>query len=137
MPPTSSSRYRFTSGIRDDAGRLFLTEREPFGFCEFGDTGRHTVVQGDTLWGLAGLYFAPLQRACGFWWVIADFQPDPIVDGSVLLYCFVVIFGRTGLVWKNSESVALSIGMLLENRFVLRLNLASLSLMELFDDSIR
>jgi hypothetical protein len=41
------------------------------------------VVQGDTLWGLAGRYFAPLNRACGYWWVIADFQPDPIIDPTL------------------------------------------------------
>jgi hypothetical protein len=41
------------------------------------------VVEGDTLWGLAGLYFAPLPRACGFWWAIADFQPDPVVDPTL------------------------------------------------------
>ncbi|MCZ2110357.1 MAG: hypothetical protein LC118_12450 [Dehalococcoidia bacterium] len=42
-------------------------------------------LQGDTLEGLAGRYFAPLPRACGFWWVLADFQPDPIVDPTLEL----------------------------------------------------
>lgn len=65
---------------------LFLTEREPYRFRELPDTRVHGVVQGDTLWGLAGRYFAPLPRACGFWWVIADFfQPDPILDPTVEL----------------------------------------------------
>ena len=45
----------------------------------------HVVAQGDTLEGLAGRYFAPLPRACGFWWVLADFQPDPIVDPTLEL----------------------------------------------------
>jgi hypothetical protein len=26
-----------------------------------------------------------LPRACGFWWAIADFQPDPVVDPTLLL----------------------------------------------------
>ena len=65
--------------------RLFLTEREPYRFRELRDTRRHTVVQGDTLWSLAGRYFAPLPRACGLWWVLADFQPDPIVDPTLEL----------------------------------------------------
>ena len=85
MPPKSGSRHSFTLGIRDEAGRLFLSEREPYGFRELQGTRRHTVVQGDTLWGLAGRYFAPLPRACGFWWVIADFQPDPVVDPTLTL----------------------------------------------------
>ena len=85
MPPASGSRHRFTLGTRDEAGRLFLSEREPYGYRELKGTRRHTVFQGDTLWGLAGAYFAPLPRACGFWWVIADFQPDPIVDPTLAL----------------------------------------------------
>lgn len=85
MPPKSGSRHSFTFGTRNEAGRLFLSEREPYGYRELADTRRHTVVQGDSLWGLAGRYFAPLPRACGFWWVIADFQPDPIVDPTLAL----------------------------------------------------
>src|SRR5512137_1106138 len=77
MPPRSGSRYTFCSGIRDAADVLHLTEREPYRFREHKDTRVHTAVQGDTLFDLAGRYFAPLPRACGFWWVIADFQPEP------------------------------------------------------------
>jgi len=25
------------------------------------------------------------RAACGFWWAIADFQPDPVVDPTLLL----------------------------------------------------
>ena len=85
MAPKAGSRHTFTLGTRDDAGRFFLTEREPYGFREHTDTRRHTVAQGDALWSLAGRYFAPLPRACGFWWVLADFQPDPIVDPTLEL----------------------------------------------------
>ena len=85
MPPKSGSRHSFTFGTRDEASRIFLSEREPYGYRELADTRRHTVVQGDSLWGLAGRYFAPLPRACGFWWVVADFQPDPVVDPTLTL----------------------------------------------------
>jgi len=85
MPPQVGSRHSFALGVRDDAGRLFLTEREPYGFHDQPDTRTHVVVQGDTLWGLAGAFFAPLPRACGFWWAIADFQPDPIIDPTLEL----------------------------------------------------
>lgn len=85
MAPRVGSRYSFSVGVRDEAGRLFLTEREPFLFREYSDTRTHTVAQGDTLFGLAGRYFAPLPRACGFWWVLADFQPDPIIDPTLEL----------------------------------------------------
>ncbi|MGE0324081.1 MAG: LysM peptidoglycan-binding domain-containing protein [Polyangiaceae bacterium] len=85
MPPRTGSRHSFTRGVRDERGRLFLTEREPYAFRTHADTRSHVVAQGDTLFDLAGRYFAPLPRACGFWWVIADFQPDPIIDPTLEL----------------------------------------------------
>ena len=85
MAPRTGSRHSFTLGVRDELGRLFLTEREPYRFREHRDTRVHLVAQGDTLFDLAGRYFAPLPRACGFWWVLADFQPDPIVDPTLEL----------------------------------------------------
>ncbi len=85
MPLQSGSRHGFTLGVRDEKGFLCLTEREPYGFVDHSDNREHTVVQGDTLFLLAGRYFASLPRACGFWWVIADFQPDPIIDPTLEL----------------------------------------------------
>ncbi len=85
MPPFVGSRHSFASAVRDESGRLFLTEREPYAFEEHPDTGVHVAVEGDTLFHLAGRYFEPLPRACGFWWVIADFQPEPIIDPTLTL----------------------------------------------------
>ena len=85
MSPRAGSRYSFCSGVRYEAGALHLTEREPYTFRAHADTRVHIVVQGDTLFDLAGRYYAPLSRACGFWWVLADFQPDPIVDPTLQL----------------------------------------------------
>lgn len=83
MPPRAGSRYTFSLGVTNDAGRAALTDREPFRFRALPDTREHVVVQGDTLWHLAGRYFAPLPRACGFWWVIADF--NEVVDPTLAL----------------------------------------------------
>ncbi len=85
MPPRAGSRYTFCQGVRDEHGWLYLTEREPYRFHQHTDNRIHTVVEGDTLFDLAGRYFAPLERACGYWWVIADFQPDPIIDPTLFL----------------------------------------------------
>ena len=85
MAPFAGSRHSFCLGVRDEAGRLFLTEGEPYRFREHTDTRVHIVAQGDTLFDLAGRYFAALPRGCGFWWVIADFQPDPIIDPTLEL----------------------------------------------------
>jgi len=86
MPPRRFSRYTFTSAILDEEGRLFLTEREPFRFRPLADNRQHLVKEGETLFTLAGRYFAPLPRPAGLWWVIADYQPDdPIHDPTLLL----------------------------------------------------
>lgn len=85
MAPQVGSRYGLSLGVLDDVGRRMLTEREPFRFQPLPDNREHRVVDGDTLFDLAGRYFASLPRACGLWWVIADFQPDPIVDPTLAL----------------------------------------------------
>lgn len=85
MPPKVGSRHIFCLGVTSETGLLHLTDREPYRFKAHADNRVHTIVQGDTLFDLAGRYFATLPRACGFWWVIADFQPDPIVDPTIEL----------------------------------------------------
>jgi hypothetical protein len=85
MPPRRFSRHSFSAAVQDNAGRLFLTEREPFRFRSLPDNRQHVVQQGDTLFSLAGRYFAPLPRPSGLWWVIADFQPEPIHDPTLAL----------------------------------------------------
>lgn len=85
MPPQTGSRFGFYLGILDDAGGRFLTEREPYRYRPLSDNRVHQVVDGDSLFDLAGRYFAPLPRACGYWWAIADYQPDPILDPTLAL----------------------------------------------------
>ena len=85
MPPQFGSRYGFCLGVLDAHSRRMLTEREPYAYRPFPDNRAHRVVDGDTLFNLAGRYFAPLPRACGYWWAIADFQPDPIIDPTLAL----------------------------------------------------
>ena len=80
MPPQVGSRYALCVAVEDDEGRLTLSERAPLSYRDLPDNRAHVVRQGDTLWQLAGAYFAPLPRACGYWWAIAEFQPEPIVD---------------------------------------------------------
>lgn len=82
---TDYSRYLFCQGITDSSGRLFLTDRVPFRFVERDDSRLHTVVEGDDLFGLSDYYFKGLPRPSQFFWVLADFQPDPIVDATLRL----------------------------------------------------
>ena len=92
MPPRRFSRFSFSAAVLDDGGRLFLTEREPFRFRSLPDSRQHVVQQGDTLFSLAGRYFAPLPRPSGLWWVLADFQPEPIHDPTLALDLGRVVF---------------------------------------------
>jgi len=85
MPVSASSRYQFCQGVYDENEHLYLTDREPYRYVDHPDNRVHMFVEGDTLFSLAGKYFAPLPRACGYWWVIADFQPSPIHDPTIRL----------------------------------------------------
>lgn len=83
MPPSTNSRYLFCQGLKDSAGRLYLSDRVPYRYRKLADNRFHTVVAGDSLFTLAHIYFSPMLRAAQFFWVIADFQPDPIVDATI------------------------------------------------------
>lgn len=85
MPPYVGSRYSLCSARIDEAGRVLFNEREPYRFTRHADTREHVVKQGETLFGLAGAYFSALPRGCGYWWAIAEFQPDPILDPTLAL----------------------------------------------------
>lgn len=109
MPPRRFSRHALTLGFSPDddddniacidtpwPGRsteLQLTEREPYRFRELPDNRLHKVREGDSLMTLASRYFDGMPRPAGLWWVIADFQPQPITDPTVRLRpgAFVVI----------------------------------------------
>lgn len=85
MPPREYSRHTFTETLSDSKGRSFLSDRIPFRFQKFSDTREHIVQQGETLYSLAGRYFVPIVRPAGLWWVVADFQPQPIYDPTIQL----------------------------------------------------
>jgi hypothetical protein len=85
VPPHVGSRFSFSVALEDEGGRLYLAGRDPYRFAAQPDTRAHRVVEGDTLFSIAGQYFEPLPRACGYWWAIADFQPEPIQDPTLEL----------------------------------------------------
>ena len=83
MPPRRLSRYTFSEAVPDVDGDLLLHGEEPFRFRNLTDNVEHVVARGDTLFNLAHRYFAGAPRPAGLWWVIADFQPDPIHDPTL------------------------------------------------------
>ena len=87
MRPGRMSRYVFCREYAEPDGTVMLTEPVPFDFVDLADNRRHIVKQGDTLWGLAALYFIAdkIERPADLWWIIADFQPAPIYDPTEAL----------------------------------------------------
>jgi len=92
MPPRRYSRHTYSLAVTDEADRLYLTERTPFRFRPLNDTQQHVVRWGESLWALAARHYAGLPRPAGLWWVIADFQPDPIIDPTIQLQVGQVLF---------------------------------------------
>lgn len=85
MPPGEWSRYLFCWGLEDEEGRVGLSEREPFSYQDLPDNRYYTIAAGDTLFTIAERAFPSIPRACGLFWVIADFQPEPITDATLAL----------------------------------------------------
>lgn len=87
MPPRALSRHIFTKTVTDEVGALVLTRPEPFRFVELPDNRQHVSARGDTVYTLAGQFFRVIDpdRACGLFWIIMDFQPDPIHDPTIKL----------------------------------------------------
>jgi len=85
MPIFPSSRYRFCVEYEDSDGNSHLDEREPFRYQDEPDNEFHTVIDGDTWWGIAALYFQGMSRACGIWWLLCEYQPTPVVDPTIAL----------------------------------------------------
>ena len=65
MPPRRLSRFAFSGAVLDGAERLFLTDREPFRFQSLPDNRQHVVNESETLFSLAGRYFAPIFLGAG------------------------------------------------------------------------
>jgi hypothetical protein len=107
----NQSRYQLAEQITDPAGRLLTEEREPFRFQRRDDNIFVQIGEGVTLQDLAeALYWPITERACGLWWVLADYQDPPIVDPTLRL--------RPGAVVVAPSSVVVVTEILLQRREV-------------------
>lgn len=83
------SRHTFTREYQDTEGNSVLTERVPFRYREYQDNISHTCDDGESLTTIAYKYYKGLvrepQSPASLWWIIADFQPNPIIDPTVQL----------------------------------------------------
>jgi hypothetical protein len=86
VPPRQYSRHTFTSAVLDDEERLYLTTREPYRYLAFQDNLQHVVRQGESLETIANRYYQGFtDNPSRLWWVLADFQPEPIIDPTLEL----------------------------------------------------
>jgi len=81
MPPRENSRNQFADGVVDSADCTWLTAVNPYRYRDFADNDPHTVKDGETLGGLA---FAKYGDA-NLYFVIMDFQPEPLHDPTIAL----------------------------------------------------
>lgn len=79
------SRYQFCEIWLDEQQRLFSDARKPFRYRAFEDNTIHLVKAGESIFSIAGQHFDGQPRPAGLWWVIADFQPEPMHDPTVQL----------------------------------------------------
>jgi hypothetical protein len=83
---TRISRYRFSRLVEDADGRQHLTESEPYWYRPLADNLVHVVQEGDDLCTVAGRYYgAAVLGGETLWWVVAQFQPEPILDPTLAL----------------------------------------------------
>lgn len=71
--------------IVSDAGGIELDLRATLEYNPSEDDITHIVEAGDTLHGLAAGYYNGMPNPATLWWVIADYQPVPIIDPTVVL----------------------------------------------------
>ena len=84
MPPGIGSRHLQTLTVtRTTDGQAYLLDREPIRYVDRADNKRIIAQQSDTWQSLAANYLEPLPNPDNFYWVICDFQPDPIIDPTI------------------------------------------------------
>jgi hypothetical protein len=80
------SRYKHSTVIRrsDDSVLYYSLRPRPWYVGGLGET-LHKVQLGDTLMNLAQFYFKGFPDPARLWWIIADYQPEPINDPTIVL----------------------------------------------------
>lgn len=87
MAMTEYSRYRYCTVLSaaDSHETKYLDEREPFRFQDETDNRFYTAVDGDTWWGLCHKFFPSFPRKAGLWWLLCEFQPEPVIDPTLAI----------------------------------------------------
>ena len=88
------SRYRFCDVLTDEDGKSYLSERSPFGYRASPDNLERVVVDNDTWWSIAGLWYRDLApNPSMLFWIVCDYQPVPVVDPTLAIPAGVTVYG--------------------------------------------
>lgn len=82
---TENSRYRLADLIATEDEGIEIDLRPRLEYDPGEDDIAHVVTVGDTLHSLAATYFAGMPNPETLWWIIADYQPEPIIDPTISL----------------------------------------------------
>lgn len=77
------SRYQWCDIETDEVSRRYFTERPVFSYRDLPENRLHVVTEGQRLWQLCQLYYPNIPRNGTLFWVVADFQPEPILDPTL------------------------------------------------------
>lgn len=81
---TIDSRYQDLDVLTTWDGYTITDDYVPHRFTVRDDTIVHTAGEGETWFSLAQRYYADLSdRSSGLWWILCDFQPQPVVDPTL------------------------------------------------------
>jgi hypothetical protein len=87
------SRYAYCWNKTLSTGELRKLPRGFFYFQKFSDTVEHICTEGETLFNLAAMYYREaFPYANLMYWAIADFQPIPIIDATVVFKAGQVVY---------------------------------------------
>ena len=79
------SRYRYCTVLDNGTGTKYLDEREPFRFSDESDNRFHMAKEGETWWGLAWRYFRSFRNPSLLWWLLCEYQPEPVIDPTIII----------------------------------------------------
>ena len=77
------SRYQFCTMLGGNGETAYLDEREPFRFSDEPDNKLYTAREGDTWWGMAWKFFTGFPNPSCLWWLLCEYQPEPVVDPTI------------------------------------------------------
>jgi hypothetical protein len=75
----------YTEDREDEREAIYLGDRAPIQFVDDPENSMYVVRGGDTLQSLADKFFPGSDNPAELWWILAEFQPTPIVDPTLRL----------------------------------------------------